>query len=446
MGLGRGDGESLWREPVRDVQAAYVLACGARYFPRGTERLRALPVARSTEEVSYRLVRVVVPDWGFADLRGGPEEIQVDASCLMDGEGPAYERCDWWRAAFLHLTGWLERRHEREHGPVYSYAAGLQSGWQPAYDRAWVNWILLFLRRWTARRDGVVEAVLFGAMPKAEFDLTHDLDAVAKTAPIRIKQSVFHLVNTSRLAAKGRFGEASQRLRQALRFATSAADYWSFPAVLSLEQSLGLRSTFHVYGGRGGWARPPTEIIVDPGYEVGDVRLTAQLRELVAGGWQVGLHQSFRSWCDEERMRRERLRLEEAIWQPVTRCRQHWLRFSWGHTWRAQEAAGLALDTTLGFNDRPGFRNGCALRFRPWDPLEDGMMRLEAMPLVLMDSHLYDYGLYSEAERGAEIGRWIGEIEAVGGEASLLWHPHVMQEDYGWGPGYTQLLQAAGFG
>jgi hypothetical protein len=139
-------------------------------------------------------------------------------------------------------------------------------------------------------------------------------------------------------------------------------------------------------------------------------------------------------------MTRERQALEVALDAPVHRCRQHWLRFSWAETWAAQELAGLGLDTTLGFNDAPGFRNGCALRFHPWDPTAGQGRPLEAIPLMLMDSHLYDYALLSESDRDQVLGNWLDELKQVRGIASVVWHQQAFHSDYGWAGGYARLL------
>ncbi|APG26649.1 hypothetical protein A7E78_01495 [Syntrophotalea acetylenivorans] len=137
----------------------------------------------------------------------------------------------------------------------------------------------------------------------------------------------------------------------------------------------------------------------------------------------------------------EKTALEESLGVPVCTCRQHWLRFSWEKTWRAQEKAEIRLDTTLGFNDRPGFRIGAALPFFPWDHQRKTPLKIQAVPMVLMDSHLYDYGDMSSEERQRQITTWLDEIKSVHGTATIIWHQRVMSRDYGWGPGYEQLLQ-----
>jgi hypothetical protein len=160
-----------------------------------------------------------------------------------------------------------------------------------------------------------------------------------------------------------------------------------------------------------------------------------------AGGWEIGLHQSFDAWRDKLRMREEKEKLEKTVGVPIVSCRQHWLRFSFYSTWKVQQNLGLKQDTTLGFNDRPGFRNGAAVAFNPWDHL-DGAMQIESIPMVLMDSHLYDYHCYSDENRENQINYWLNEIKFVGGQASIVWHQRVMSKDYGWDKGYEQLLSS----
>lgn len=207
------------------------------------------------------------------------------------------------------------------------------------------------------------------------------------------------------------------------------------------ESAYGLRSLIHIYGGRGGWRRTPIQMLIDPAYNLSKSTLTKRLREISKKGWQIGLHPSFNTWMDAAKTEKERLNVEAALNISVTQCRQHWLRFSWQKTWKAQQTGGLFSDTTLGFNDRPGFRNGTALSFHPWDFNTNAPMKLKAIPLVLMDSHLFDYVQFTEADRAAEVKRWIDEIQMVHGTASLLWHPHTLGKDYGWGKGFENLLK-----
>ena len=58
-----------------------------------------------------------------------------------------------------------------------------------------------------------------------------------------------------------------------------------------------------------------------------------------------------------------------------------------------------------------------------------------------MDSHLYDYAELSATEREQQIKRWVGEVFAVGGQATVLWHPHTLSKDYGWKEGFETLLR-----
>lgn len=431
------------RPDAAEARKRYVAVELGRYWPRSADAVLTLAIPAAPDPVPEplppRLELVSLPAWAA--------DVAVEGSLLVPrqhaGPGGAerWRAVDWWSAAWWFLSGAAERAHEERRGPIHSYSYRL-GGWDPRmWERAWVNRIALFLRRWAAREARQEEHALFGPAPAAEIQLTHDVDAIRKTLAIRFKQSAFHAYNALRLTGRGELRQGWAKLGAAARFLLSDADYWHFDQIEAAETRAQVRSSFFVYGGDPR-RRSPVQALLDPGYDVSEDRLAARLRALASAGWRVGMHQSYYAWRDEAAMKREKARVEDALGARVTACRQHWLRFSWSDTWKAQQAAGLEADATLGFNDRPGFRNGAAVSFRPWDTACNGAMRLAATPLILMDSHLYDYRPGSDPAR--EIRRWIGEVEAVGGTASVLWHPHTLSPDYGWPAGFAALLDAIG--
>lgn len=420
----------------------WVLACGERYWPNGYELVAALPmpVAPRGSEAG-ELVSMRVPDWA-ADIAvdGG---LLAYAGAIMDGPQPEeWQRCDWIAVAWHMLTGSSERAFEVQRGPALSYAFRLPAEMHPLFERAWVNRIFLFLRRWAARESGVPEEALFGPLPAASIVLTHDVDAIRLTPEIRAKQTAFQFANGVRAVLDGRFETTRARLRDASRFAFGSEDLRTLERVRDMEQAAGLRSVLHFYGGRPGLRRgSPRRLLIDPAYDIGSSYLREQLVAYRDGGWTVGLHQSFDAWADPAPMMTERGRVTEATGAEITHCRQHWLHFSWAATWAAQAAAGLSCDSTLGFNDRPGFRAGHALRIRPWDFNREATMRIEAMPMLFMDSHFYDYAGADAPPVAAEMKRWLDEVRFVGGEITVNWHTHTITDVYGWGGGYEELLE-----
>ena len=417
----------------------WVVDCGSRYFgdagPLVSQDLRRVPFS----EPAFDLRRVQLPDWAEDLGIGGPAHLQVDAACVADGEGPAWQRCDWIAGAYLHLIGWLERRVEQARGPIHAYAARLPPATGPAFDHAWVNRIFLFLRRAAARARGRDETAIFGPRPAADIELTHDVDYLAKTVPLRLKNGAFAGLNALRAAAGGRFRTALGQAWQSARLILAPARYDRMEELAALEQDFGLRSTWHIYAGATR-RRGAKAWLLDPGYRL-DPTLVGRLRRLHTDGWGVGLHQSFGAWQSADTMARERDRLEAATGLEIRACRQHWLRFSWSETWRAQTAAGLRRDSSLGFNDRPGFRNGAALEWAPWDPADKTVIGMRAVPMVLMDSHLYAYRLLNPDQRLAEIDRWLGEVRAVGGQATVNFHPHGLVEEFGWRDANVETLK-----
>ena len=418
---------------------AWVRAALQRYWPGHTELIAQLPIPivdMGPEPDKPLLSEVLLPEWA-RDL-GVAGCLLVPAAALSASDEPqTWRRCDWLSAAAWFLDALAERAHEARSGPLHSYAARL-SGWdERLWSHAWVNRMALFMRRWAARQIERDETQLFGPLPAARVVLTHDVDALSKTTSIRLKQSMFQAFNGLRALRDGDYAAAAERARQFLTILTSRESYWCFERIFALEQAAGVQSMFFFHA-RDRGLRSPRLQLVDPSYHGHSAALARAVRMVGEHGAAIGLHPSFGAWRDAEAIARERRNLEVLTAVPVTAVRQHWLRFSWHHTWATQARAGLRHDFTVGFNDRPGFRLGAALTFQPFGM--PGNTAFLITPTVMMDSQFYDYAELSADGRVAAMGHWVRELTDTGGEGAVIWHQQVFNRDYGWQGGYETLL------
>jgi hypothetical protein len=412
------------REQLMD----HVLRAAARLLPdpAASARLASLPIpASATADRMTGWQFIPMPDFA-RDLVPAPYTGLL-VPVYDDMPAQQWQQVDWWQAAHDMLHCRAERAWEAAHGPAHSYRFRLGDAVPDAlFDHAWVNRMILFLRRWWAALHTADETASFGALPRPNIHLTHDVDAVKKTLAIRLKTLAFAGFNALRYMQP-------RLLLKGITRAMTPQNYDGFTEIRALEEARGWRSIWHVYGGGGGWWRSPLALLIDPGYDAASLR--AQLQILHTAGHRIGLHPRFASWRDVKRIRREKDYLETVLGVKANECRQHWLRFSVTHTWAAQAEAGFAHDRTLGFNDRMGFRSAAALTYR--DPASG----MTVTPLVLMDSHLYDYARLDENARHEAIDRMLQELQETSGEASIVWHTHVFNPDYGWGEGYAYLLE-----
>ncbi len=397
--------------------------------------LKTVEIALAEHEaVPPQMVIVDLPLWG---AKWG-----VDGQLLipeyLSGDGK-WQNVDWILSIFWYMNGLAEIELEKQHGPTHSYSYRLKCWDSKIWDHAWCNRIALFLREWAAHEQNVEADDLFGHLPEANITLTHDVDAVSKTLVIRFKQTVFYCFNCLQNLKTKKYINGFKSIVKALRFLVSCDNYWQFEKIIELENKYGVKSHFNFFAGDVSLCRSFKKKIFDPGYDINRPKLKNIINRLNERSWIIGLHTSFDSCQDENDIRREKEKLELVLGSTVKSCRQHWLRFSWAKTWKAQQRAGLELDTTLGFNDRPGFRNGTALSFRPWDFVQNESMKLKALPNVLMDSQFYDYHEYTDEERDNEINKWVNEVKFVHGEAAIIWHQRVFSNDYNWGSSYTKL-------
>ena len=261
--------------------------------------------------------------------------------------------------------------------------------------------------------------------------LTHDVDEVKKTY-----QWVTYPL---KLIKQGNFGTLIPQVHSLIEKLRGHEPYWTFDEILRTEGSRGIKSSFYFLketgkvriSDRGTWRHMGRR------YDCNDTPLRELLHDLDSRGWEVGLHGSFYSYLDPERLRLEKEALEHSLGTSVSGGRQHNLNLKIPDTWLYQEKAGLLYDTTLGYNDCLGFRWGISFPFRPFFPEEDRDLDVLQIPLAIED-----LPYFRSQEPFDQLVKIFSNLTGVHGCLTLLWHHSVFNEHEfpGWGPGYIKIL------
>ena len=200
-------------------------------------------------------------------------------------------------------------------------------------------------------------------------------------------------------------------LRQVLA-GERAGDY--LPALLDASERYRFKSTLFVVA-RHGHRR-------DPDYGIRDIM--PRLHEAAKRGFEVALHGSYSSVIEMGDLAPETAALEHAMGKSVRGGRQHWLRFD-GHEklFDCVEGAGLLFDSTLGFSDTAGFRNGASFAFPPYDFRNERPHSFLEIPLALMDGNI-EADSRSSGESAREVANDVlRESRKYGwGGIAALWH------------------------
>ena len=161
-----------------------------------------------------------------------------------------------------------------------------------------------------------------------------------------------------------------------------------------------------------------------------------QLKMVEQSGCEIGLHGGHGASEDISILKNHKKKLESACKREISGYRSHFLRLSVPKTWELLEAEGFLYDTTLGFSDCAGFRNGMCHPFYPWNPLKKKFGELVEVPLVIMDVTLFNHMQLDVAKAKQFCLGLLDKVEKVNGVLSFLWHNNNMKgamgEFYSW--------------
>ena len=187
--------------------------------------------------------------------------------------------------------------------------------------------------------------------------------------------------------------------------------YLNFSEIMDIEKKYGARSSFYFITAKEDPVRFRYDI-EEIGHELGNI---------LDNGCEVGVHGGYYTYNSPESMKEEKARLESTLGKKVIGYRNHYLRFKAPATWELLAKAGFKYDSTLGYDDMIGFRNGMCHPFKPYNLDKNEAIDILELPLVIMDGALFSYAK-SLDEAFEYSKRLIDTVEKYNGVITLLWH------------------------
>ncbi|WP_265580809.1 polysaccharide deacetylase family protein [Methanofollis aquaemaris] len=186
---------------------------------------------------------------------------------------------------------------------------------------------------------------------------------------------------------------------------------------MDLEECYGGSSTFFFLALEDG----------DPDHAFNIEDLEGEIGTIINRGWEVGLHGGHDAYNNPEKIREEKKRLEDVLGRPPVGYRNHYLRFRVPETWEYIREAGFKYDTTFGYADCIGFRNGMCHPFIPYNLSKNQSIDLLEIPLAIMDC-TFDLYMKLDASQAWEITKQvIDTVEQCHGVMTILWHNTYMR-------------------
>lgn len=146
----------------------------------------------------------------------------------------------------------------------------------------------------------------------------------------------------------------------------------------------------------------------------------------------VGLHPSYFTMKNPEKLKIEKKRLEAIVNKPIVKSRQHFLRLKLPETYQNLIDLDVAEDYSMGYASHFGFRASTCTPFYFYDLDFEIQTPLKIFPFAVMDTTLNDYLNYVPAVAKSKINLLKEEVKAVNGTFIMLFHNETLSENKRW--------------
>ncbi len=177
-------------------------------------------------------------------------------------------------------------------------------------------------------------------------------------------------------------------------------------------------------------------LLADYGHNDKNIPVTSKkfqsLVKSMADYTQVGIHPSWASNTNSEKLAKEIKRLETITKREVTRSRQHFLKLDLPTTYRRLIDLGIKEDYTMGYASQVGFRAGTSLPFYFYDLDMETQTQLLLHPFAVMDGTLNEYLELPVDDAQYLVKELMDSVKKVNGTFISLWHNETVSDNRHW--------------
>lgn len=225
--------------------------------------------------------------------------------------------------------------------------------------------------------------------------------------------------------------------RVAVRFGLKKDPFNTFERIINLKKKYDVRTIFFFLIG--------DYTTFDTNVSASKTKFRLLIKDMVDYA-RVGLHPSYYTMKDQQKLKEEKQRLEGITNMPIFRSRQHYLRFSLPKTYQKLIDLEIQEDYTMGYASHVGFRASTCTPFYFYDLDFEIQTPLKVFPFALMDTTLNDYMKLTPRQSLGKISDLRNEVKKVNGTLITLFHNESLSGYLrwkGWERVYESMLKIA---
>lgn len=161
---------------------------------------------------------------------------------------------------------------------------------------------------------------------------------------------------------------------------------------------------------------------------------------------EVGIHPSYQSHESKAILQEEIDCLSNIIKRPVSKSRQHFIKFTLPETYRNLIESGIKEDYSMGYALKNGFRASTSNSFLWYDLPVEKTSDLRIHPFAFMDASSKFHLKLSTDETFKEWTQIYRKIKEVDGTLISIWHNYILSnrgDEKSWLPLYEKVLKTA---